>query len=558
MYEEYESEENRFKSFFNYPKPHPPVEDLVVAGFFYIGLGEKDTCQCYSCGVKFNNWTSEDNPIEGHKKFRPKCKFIKTYKDSEKSAPANIPYYPTANTTFISNAESEPKNQNVKQIQEPKPGGTNLMYSKLNKPVNHISKEKENLYSSIIGQSTARTEGMNYKMYDYYSPAPSQSQVPINPHQQNPTPNNSSGPKYEEFEDEEKRGRSFKKYPKNYPTIEKLVAAGFYYLGLGGGSDDDCQCYYCGVRVFNWTKEDDPMKEHEKFRPNCAFIKKTLKNPRVSALASKPLSEYTNMSQSNKHQHYPAATQGPKSVEQQETGSTKLNRYNNVPNHYSPAPGQSQVPINPHQQYPTPNNSNYSSFQALPSGRAEGNQLAATYPPRQLYQSQQSYNPIQQGLSQQSHILPEQRAYYGNQQPQPQPYSIHAAATNLYASNVASFQQPTNQLNSRMSNVEYYGGASYGHNPYNGLYEQGLDPRPILLSSVNSVAPNTQYNNPNGINIAPGGSMNSQIPQPQPRRFSDQLHRQTSHEASIPALTQNYQQYPQYPQYPQGNTNYQP
>ena len=74
MYEEYESEENRFKSFFNYPKPHPPVEDLVMAGFFYIGSGEKDTCQCYSCGVKFNNWTSEDNPIEGHKKLRPKCR----------------------------------------------------------------------------------------------------------------------------------------------------------------------------------------------------------------------------------------------------------------------------------------------------------------------------------------------------------------------------------------------------------------------------------------------------------------------------------------------------
>ena len=74
MYEEYESEENRFKSFFNYPKPYPPVEDLVMAGFFYVGSGEKDTCQCYSCGVKFNNWTSEDNPIEGHKKLRPKCR----------------------------------------------------------------------------------------------------------------------------------------------------------------------------------------------------------------------------------------------------------------------------------------------------------------------------------------------------------------------------------------------------------------------------------------------------------------------------------------------------
>ena len=428
----------------------------------------------------------------------------------------------------------------------------------------------------------------------------------------------SSGPKYEEFEDEEKRRRSFAKYPKSYPTLEKLVTAGFYYLGLGGGSDDDCQCYYCGVRLFNWTKDDDPMKEHEKFRPNCAFIKKTLKNPRVSAPVSKPPSQYTNiisnaqsepkiqneqniqeakpgtaintyskrnepvnppkekyysmhqnpntnMSQSNKYQHYPAATQGPKSVEQQQTGSTKLNQYNNVPNHYSPAPGQSQVPItrpefpstliafdNPHQQYPTPNNSIYSSFQAQPSGRAEGNQLTGTFPPRELHQSQQSYNPIQQGMSQQSHILTEQAAY-GNQQPQPQPYPIHAAATNLYASNVASFQQPSNQLNPRMSNVEYYGGASYGHNPYNSLYEQGLDPRPILSSSVNSVAPNTQYNNPNGINIAPGGSMNSQIPQ-----FPDQLPRQTSHEASIPALTQTYQQYQQYTQYPQGNSNYQP
>ncbi|KAI6656981.1 Apoptosis 1 inhibitor [Oopsacas minuta] len=87
--------------------------------------------------------------------------------------------------------------------------------------------------------------------------------------------------KYKDYETTEQRRRSFQNYPKSYPTIQRLVEAGFFYVGVTT-EDDDCQCYSCGVKLFNWAEKDDPMKEHRKFRPNCKVVKLT-NNPESMA-----------------------------------------------------------------------------------------------------------------------------------------------------------------------------------------------------------------------------------------------------------------------------------
>lgn len=66
----------------------------------------------------------------------------------------------------------------------------------------------------------------------------------------------------------EVRRETFKSYPKTYPDITQLVEAGFYYVG----SEDECQCHLCAVRLFNWDRNDDPMSEHRKYRPDCEIF----------------------------------------------------------------------------------------------------------------------------------------------------------------------------------------------------------------------------------------------------------------------------------------------
>lgn len=56
-------------------------EDLVEAGFFYLGNGDKVYCFC--CGIGLNEWTKDDIPMEEHAKFTNKCSFLVKEKSEE-------------------------------------------------------------------------------------------------------------------------------------------------------------------------------------------------------------------------------------------------------------------------------------------------------------------------------------------------------------------------------------------------------------------------------------------------------------------------------------------
>ena len=80
-----------------------------------------------------------------------------------------------------------------------------------------------------------------------------------------------SKPKYNKFANRSERVKTFSKYPKNYPAKEDLVDAGFFYTGLG--DEDDCVCYFCGVKILKWDENDVPIVEHERFRPKCKVVR---------------------------------------------------------------------------------------------------------------------------------------------------------------------------------------------------------------------------------------------------------------------------------------------
>lgn len=68
----------------------------------------------------------------------------------------------------------------------------------------------------------------------------------------------------------ENRLRTFDTYPKQMiPDKYELAKAGLYYTGLS----DRVTCFECAVKFKDWERNDDAMSEHDKWSPNCEYIK---------------------------------------------------------------------------------------------------------------------------------------------------------------------------------------------------------------------------------------------------------------------------------------------
>ena len=66
------------------------------------------------------------------------------------------------------------------------------------------------------------------------------------------------------------RLKSFDTYPKQMlPDKYQLARAGLYY----SGKSDVCQCFRCHIKLSAWERDDDAIKEHFKWSPNCEYIK---------------------------------------------------------------------------------------------------------------------------------------------------------------------------------------------------------------------------------------------------------------------------------------------
>lgn len=58
-------------------------------------------------------------------------------------------------------------------------------------------------------------------------------------------------------------------WPLQSPNPMDLALAGFYYFNL----DDQVKCAFCEGIIGQWEVEDVPIREHEKFFPNCSLVK---------------------------------------------------------------------------------------------------------------------------------------------------------------------------------------------------------------------------------------------------------------------------------------------
>jgi len=67
-----------------------------------------------------------------------------------------------------------------------------------------------------------------------------------------------------------RRHTSFNSWPmENLPSVDDLVRAGFFY----SGTKTVVTCFYCNGSLQNWGPKDNPMIEHARWFPHCAYAK---------------------------------------------------------------------------------------------------------------------------------------------------------------------------------------------------------------------------------------------------------------------------------------------
>ncbi|CAF1600290.1 unnamed protein product [Didymodactylos carnosus] len=67
-----------------------------------------------------------------------------------------------------------------------------------------------------------------------------------------------------------KRHASFNTWPQEpLPSVESLVKSGFFYTG----TKTIVTCFYCNGSLQNWGPNDNPMIEHARWFPHCAYAR---------------------------------------------------------------------------------------------------------------------------------------------------------------------------------------------------------------------------------------------------------------------------------------------
>uniref|UniRef100_A0A8D8YE43 Death-associated inhibitor of apoptosis 1 n=1 Tax=Cacopsylla melanoneura TaxID=428564 RepID=A0A8D8YE43_9HEMI len=68
-------------------------------------------------------------------------------------------------------------------------------------------------------------------------------------------------------------------WPLSFLSANQMAAAGFYFLKKKEDErySDDVKCIFCGIELGKWVQGDDPLKDHEKWSPNCWFLRRLKK-----------------------------------------------------------------------------------------------------------------------------------------------------------------------------------------------------------------------------------------------------------------------------------------
>jgi hypothetical protein len=296
---------------------------LAACGFEYTG--ERDTTRCKECGLEISNWTRDMDLYKIHLEQKPDCPFIQSIRASSSSKRSSL----SLPTTTVRNTSTANEHENPSKRQKIEPFGSESLSNSLLETdsiqqvrrrtfshwPHHTKPSSEQMieagffncnvgdrvmciYCNLICQQWTPHTDDPCEVHKTLSPncpyvkakliRSSNSRVPVvNERSAGVTSNNHStisanlqllrsspfvltaarNPTYTEIP---KRHASFATCPnENLPSVDDLVRAGFFYTG----TKNIVTCFYCNGSLQNWGPNDNPMIEHARWFPHCAYAK---------------------------------------------------------------------------------------------------------------------------------------------------------------------------------------------------------------------------------------------------------------------------------------------
>jgi hypothetical protein len=295
---------------------------MSATGLKYTG--DRDTARCDDCGLEVSNWTADMNPFTIHSERKPGCPFVCSIKAS--SLP-NVPSSSSVSTaavqsTSISNKQ-QPSLERIKLlIIDPDYLSNNLFEVDLLQQIRirtfshwpHRTEPSTSqmieagffncnvgdrvicLYCNLICQQWTPHTDDPCEVHKTLSPnciyvkaklirpsaslriTDNENTTGVMTENHSSTPDNLDRWKHEfvrlamcsNYDEIPKRHASFATWPhENLPSVDDLVRAGFFYTGI----KSIVTCFYCNGALQNWGPNDNPMIEHARWFPHCAYAK---------------------------------------------------------------------------------------------------------------------------------------------------------------------------------------------------------------------------------------------------------------------------------------------
>ena len=292
---------------------HSPTY-LRASGFQYTGNG--DTTRCDDCGLEVAGWTSTMIPFTIHAERKPDCSFVCSVKKSCKSTYTLTPSISvTRLTTTTSELENPAKHQktdvtgvdsmgnslfdtSVQQVRRRTfshwPHRTNPSRAQMIAAgffSCNVADRVICIYCNLICQQWTPDTDDPCEVHKTLSPnciyvkskllrrAASLTTIVKKHATAESTKANESVPPAGSVHptacnlsclELPQRHASFADWPaENLPSVDDLVRAGFFYTG----TKTTVTCFYCNGSLHNWGPNDNPMIEHARWFPHCAYAK---------------------------------------------------------------------------------------------------------------------------------------------------------------------------------------------------------------------------------------------------------------------------------------------
>ncbi|CAF3720685.1 unnamed protein product [Rotaria sp. Silwood1] len=300
------------------------VYSMAAAGFKYIGDG--DTARCKDCGLEVSNWTLDMNPFTIHSKCQPDCSFVRSTVptlSSDVLASSMSSTTGTRNASVSTAEENTSKRQTIETLGFRSVSNTLCESDSLQQvrrrtfshwPHHTVPSSAQMIeagffncnvgdrviciYCNLICQQWTPHIDDPCELHKILSP----NCIYVKTRLMRPIPlpiiivnesslttttgiassisNNlsslrpsdivyraSCNPAYSEIP---KRHASFATWPnEDLPSVDHLVRAGFFFTG----AKTIVTCFYCNGSLQNWGSNDNPMIEHARWFPYCAYAR---------------------------------------------------------------------------------------------------------------------------------------------------------------------------------------------------------------------------------------------------------------------------------------------